>query len=213
MDKKKVISIITRAAKLYHANLEDQKVLFVYGTPSDIKSQLEKGTEKIVGIDLYEVVFYRSNFLHLTGLKLNRRKITSAINFYSKCLDGRLSEDDFIMAKDGSSVQKLEVLENMMNIKKTASMIGNFTDFGLKLYSDKIAGNTFACMGFVEDSYTSLNVPNTLLKKDIRDVSSKPQKKIYAVLSKAYSEEKYIIIEKCDSQLDLSKIDVLNDYM
>ncbi|WP_294213677.1 PBECR4 domain-containing protein [Pseudobutyrivibrio sp.] len=213
MDKKKVISIITRAAKLYHENLEDQKVLFVYGTPSEIKPQIDNGKETIEGLDLYEVVFYRSNFLHLTGLKLNRRKITSAINFYSKCLDGRLSEDDFIMAKDGSSVQKLEVLENMMNIKKTASMIGDFSDFGLKLYSEKIAGNTFACMGFVEDSYTNLNVPNTLLKKDIRDVSSKPQKKIYAILSKAFAEEKYTIIEKCDSSLVLSKIVALKDYM
>lgn len=213
MDKKKVISIVTRAAKLYHENLEDQKIMFVYGTPANIKPQIEKGVEIIVGMDLYEVVFYRSNFLHLTGLKLNRKNITSAINFYSKCLDGRLSEDDFIMAKDGSSVQKLEVLEKMMDIKKTASMIGDFTDLGIKLYSDKIAGNIFACMGFVEDSYTKLNVPNTLLKKDIRDVSSKPQKKIYAILSKAYSEEKYTVVERCDSQLDITKVAVLNDYM
>lgn len=29
MDKKKAISVITKAAKLYHENLEDQKVLFV----------------------------------------------------------------------------------------------------------------------------------------------------------------------------------------
>ena len=28
MDKKRVISIITKAAKSYHENLEDQKVLF-----------------------------------------------------------------------------------------------------------------------------------------------------------------------------------------
>ncbi|MCR4652522.1 MAG: hypothetical protein K5744_02395 [Eubacterium sp.] len=50
------------------------------------------------------------------------------------------------------------------------------------------------------------NVPNTLLKKDIRTVSSKPQKKIYAVLSKKYSENKYSIVEKCDKSIELSKI-------
>ena len=60
-----------------------------------------------------------------------------------------------------------------MNLKKVASMLGEFTDRGPKLYSEKVAGNVCACMGFVADSYTKLNVPNTLLKKDIRDVSSK----------------------------------------
>ena len=45
MDKKKVISIVTRAAKLYHENLEDQKVLFVYGTPSEIKPQIDNGKD------------------------------------------------------------------------------------------------------------------------------------------------------------------------
>ena len=48
MDKKKVISIITRAAKLQHENLEDQKVLFVYGTPSEIKPPIDNSKEVIV---------------------------------------------------------------------------------------------------------------------------------------------------------------------
>ena len=151
-------------------------------------------------------VFHRSNFLHLTGLKLNKKKVSSAINFYSKCLDGRLSEDDFVLSKDGSTVQKLEVLADMMNIKKSASMIGDFTDAGPKLYSEKIAGNIYACMGFICDKYSNLNVPNTLLKKDIRAVSSKPQKKIYAVFSKGYSEEEYTTIEKCDKSIEIEKI-------
>ena len=206
MDKKRVISIITKAAKSYHENIEDQKVLFVYGVPSEVKKQIEKNADVISCLEFYEVVFHRSNFLHLTGLKLNKKKVSSAINFYSKCLDGRLSEDDFVLSKDGSTVQKLEVLADMMNIKKSASMIGDFTDAGPKLYSEKIAGNIYACMGFVCDKYSNLNVPNTLLKKDIRAVSSKPQKKIYAVFSKGYSEEKYTTIEKCDKSIEIGKI-------
>nr|MDN4743870.1 PBECR4 domain-containing protein [Lachnospiraceae bacterium C1.1] len=197
---------MTKAAKSYHENLEDQKVLFVYGVPSELKKQVEQNADIISCLEFYEVVFHRSNFLHLTGLNLNKKKISSAINFYSKCLDGRLSEDDFVLSKDGSTVQKLEVLADMMNIKKSASMIGDFTDAGPKLYSEKIAGNIYACMGFVCDKYSNLNVPNTLLKKDIRAVSSKPQKKIYAVFSKGYSEEKYTTIEKCDKSIEIGKI-------
>ena len=36
MDKKKAIAIITKAAHAYHENLEDQKVLFVYGVPLEV---------------------------------------------------------------------------------------------------------------------------------------------------------------------------------
>ena len=80
-------------------------------------------------------------------MKLNKATVDSSIHFYEKCLDGRLSENDFYLSSDGSTDQKLEVIENMMNIKKVAVMIGDFTDLGPKLFSEKIAGNTCACMG------------------------------------------------------------------
>lgn len=41
MDKRRAIQIMTKAAKLYKDNLEDQKVLFLYGEPSEIKRQLQ----------------------------------------------------------------------------------------------------------------------------------------------------------------------------
>ena len=91
-------------------------------------------------------------------------------------------------------------------------MIGEFTDKGPKLYSEKVAGNVCACMGFVTDGYTKLNVPNTLLKKDIRDISSKPHQKIYAIMSKKYTDEKYSIVEKCDKNLELSMVCGIHDY-
>ena len=57
------------------------------------------------------------------------------------------------------------------------------------------------CIGFVIDRNTGLNVPNTLLNKDIRDVVVKPVQKIYAVFSKMYMDEKYSLIEKMDKAL------------
>ena len=36
MDKRRAIQIITKAAELYRDNLEDQKVLFLYGVPSEV---------------------------------------------------------------------------------------------------------------------------------------------------------------------------------
>ena len=117
-----------------------------------------------------------------------------------------------MLSRDGTTEQKLDVIESMMNLKKVASMIGEFTDHGPKLYSEKVAGNVCACMGFVTDGYTKLNVPNTLLKKDIRDVSSKPQQKVFAVMSKEYTDDKYSVIEKCDKTLELIKVSGILDY-
>ena len=37
MNKQRAIQIITRAAELYKNNLEDQKILFLYGIPSHVK--------------------------------------------------------------------------------------------------------------------------------------------------------------------------------
>lgn len=38
MDKRRVIHIMTKAAEIYRDNLKDQKVLFLYGMPSEVKN-------------------------------------------------------------------------------------------------------------------------------------------------------------------------------
>ena len=206
MDKRRAVQIIVKAAGLYHLNLEDQKVLFLYGIPSKVEKQLNIEGDRLPAIKSYEVVFHRYNFLHLTDVGTNGSSVGSAIHFYEKCLANRLKEEDFYFAKDGSTVQKLEVLENMMGIKRNAMMIGDFTDRGPKLFTEKAAGNVCGCVGFVKDRNTGLNVPNTLLKKDIRDVVANPVQKVYAVFSKMYRDEKYSVIEKMDKSLVGRKI-------
>ena len=211
MDKRKAIQIMTKAADLYQENLEDQKILFLYGIPSQVKKQLQTEEKRISAIKGYEVAFHRYNFLHLTGVKINTSLVASAIHFYEKCLDRRLNEDDFSFSRDGSTGQKLDILESMMQIKRNVTMIGNFTDRGPKLYSEKAAGNVCACIGFVKDRNTRLNVPNTLLKKDIRDVIASPVQKVYAVISKVYSEGKYSVLEKVDKNLNLTEVFFLEE--
>lgn len=205
MDKRKAIHILTKAAALYHANLEDKKILFLYGVPAEIKKQYHTECGKLLHMKSFEVVFHRHNFLHLTGIRVHESEICSAIQFYDKCLHNRLREDDFSFARDGSTAQKLDILEHMMGIKKNATMIGEFTDRGPRLYTEKAAGNICGCVGFVEDRYTGLHVPNTLLKKDIRDVIVPPVQKVYFVLSKEYKAQKYSVLEKVDKELDIKK--------
>ena len=164
MDKRRAIQIMTRAAGLYRENLEDQKVLFLYGIPAEVRRKI-KNAEKPLPLNVYEVAFHRHNFLHLSGVRINSAEIASAIHFYEKCIGKRLTENDFSFAENGSTGQKLDILERMMLIKRNAMMIGDFTDRGPYLYSEKAAGNVCGCIGFVKDRNTMLNVPNTLLKK------------------------------------------------
>lgn len=194
---------MTKAAEIYRDDLEDQKVLFLYGKSSEVKKQLQTESKMLSSIEGYEVVFLRYNFLHLTGVKLNKNNTASAIHFYQKCLDNKLKENDFKLAKDGSTGQKLDILENMMNLKKNVTMIGEFSDNGPKLFAEKAAGSIFGCIGFVQDKNTKLNVPNTLLKKDIRDVVSQPVYKVFAILSKQYTDDKYWNLAKIDKSIDI----------
>ena len=205
MDKRHAIQIMTKAAELYRDNLEDQKILFLYGLPSEVRKQLQTEEKVLSSIQGYEVAFHRYNFLHLTGVRLNKSEIASAIHFYEKCLDKRLTEQDFSLAKDGSTGQKLDILESMMQIKRNVTMIGEFTDRGPKLFTEKVAGNVCGCIGFVQDKNTKLNVPNTLLKKDIRDVTAQPTYKVFAVISKHYTEDKYSVFTKLDKNIKLNE--------
>lgn len=73
------------------------------------------------------------------------------------------------------------------------------------MYAEKAAGNVCGCIGFVQDKNTKLNVPNTLLKKDIRDVTAQPTYKVFAVISKHYTDDMYSQIAKLDKSIDLSE--------
>lgn len=94
----------------------------------------------------------------------------------------------------------------MMLIKNRAVMIGDFTDRGPKLYSEKVAGGTWGCMGFVQDKNTKLNVPNTLLNKDIRNITMSPTFKIYAIFSKSYNDDKYSTVSKLDKEINIDEM-------
>lgn len=178
-------------------------MLFLYGLPSEVTKQLQTEGRILSAIHGYEVAFHRCNFLHLTGVRLNKGTTVSAIHFYQKCIDKRLTENDFTFANDGSTGQKLDILESMMQIKKNVTMIGEFTDRGPKLFAEKAAGNVCGCIGFAQDRNTKLNVPNTLLKKDIRDVTAQPVYKVFAVISKHYTDDKYSQVAKLDRNIDL----------
>ncbi|MBR1496409.1 MAG: hypothetical protein IJ617_02145 [Oscillospiraceae bacterium] len=98
---------------------------------------------------------------------------------YDRCLTRSLRTSDFSIPDSGTIEMKLSVLPQMINISKTAKMIGEYSFSKSLLYTEKLAGNVTACVGFVRDD--RFYIPNTVLREDIRDITKRPQKRVLAV--------------------------------
>ena len=175
MKKDAAIKIITDCAKQYHANLEGRNLLFVFGS-SQKPSTLE-------------TVFLPRNFLHLTGVEVDENSFTGSSDFYEKCLKGQLSPSDFSLANNGTTEMKLSILPQLMNIHRFAKMVGDYSFTKSMLYTEKLAGNITACLGFVRDD--TYYIPNTAIKEDIREVTRRPQQRVLLIYKKLIHEAQY----------------------
>ena len=158
-NKQQAISIIIDCAAKYEENLNGYQLLFIL-------------KDKHKHISSLEVSFYPYNFLHLTGIKLIDG--TTATDFYKRCLNHKLSPEDFSFASDGTTQLKLEILPQLM--LKNISLQQN-PYLNPKLYTEKLAGGVKACLGFVK-THRAEYVPNTVLNTDIRTVTKISQQVI-----------------------------------
>lgn len=203
MDKIKAAGIISQAASIFENQHRSKNLLIIFGEPNHPQYIETKADSK--------------NFLHLTGVVLNKTSILSDIPdhqgnvseiFFEKTLYRKLSPNDFDFKKDGTTEQKLNVLTQALRIASNAKMIGEYSGNRLKLQTDKLAGSVYSCVGFI--NIGQYYVPNTVLATDIRQEVHE-RRRVLAVLSKSIVEEKYSVIEsvakKMDIQLLLSRIE------
>lgn len=196
MKKEDAIKIISKSVKEYKNNLVNNNLLFIAGQPD----------KPIV----LETVFLPRHFLHLTGVKLNGGNQKKQNQFYNKCLNGKLSPNDFYMASDGTTEMKLMVILPLMNIHITAKMMGDYNETKNLLQTDKLRGSICGCMEFVnENNYFK---PNTLLNEDIRDVTYKPQNRVLTILRKPIKQEKYEELCYTAKGVQLDKIKLSSEY-
>ena len=187
MTKKEALQIVFSCAASYKENLAGRSLLFVT-------------TDKHKTVRCLEVSFDGSNFLHMTGFKLNKKEI-SANNFFSMCCDKRLSESDFEFAADGTTEMKMRVLPGLVQKHLSAKMVGDYNLSQPKLYTDKLAGSVGACMGFVRNGGKGRFVPNTVLEGDIRSMVKGSADRIVIIessaetrsIQKSYTQPKKLI--------------------
>ncbi len=203
--KEEAIKIVVSCAQNYHNELENKSLLFVC-------------IDKHYKVSVYEFFFNGWNYLHLTGLKAKQSKAMvqassdevekmSASDFYNRCLNHKLSSQDFEFSKDGTTQMKLDVLPSLINKNLSAKMIGNCCTSRPQLYSEKLAGGQNACMGFIVDSITRLYVPNTVLKVDIRN-NVTDYEQIVLTYRKNNTDDKYEEITYKAKKVDWSRIEL-----
>lgn len=90
-------------------------------------------------------------------------------------------------------------------------MFGDFNAGHIDLYTEKVAGNTTACIGFVVDEISGLYVPNTVLREDIRNNTS-GYARIIATYRKHIGEETYSEITYKAKGVDLDSVGYPDEY-
>lgn len=121
------------------------------------------------------------------------------------CIDKHNTISCFEFSDDGTTVMKLTVLPSVINKNLSAKMIGDYNSSKPRLYTEKVAGSTNACMGFKKDAATGVFVPNTVLREDLRsNVCS--YVRVIAAYRKKQSEEKYRELTYAAKKFDWRKI-------
>lgn len=174
INKSIILRTIVACAGHYEQNLNGNHLLFVFARKGQPYQSFVAG-------------FSARNFLHLTGVSLTQYMPKE--DFYSLCINKRLTSSIFDVPSNGITEVKLRALPALMNIHQTARMVGDFDGSAAKkLYSEKLAGTQTGCLGFVEGS-TQIFYPNTALLRDIRDVSHQPMSCVLAIYRKKISED------------------------
>lgn len=172
----KYLSIVFSAATEYEKQLLGNQFLFI---ARDVKSG---------EFSFYEAWFRERQFQHLTGIEPAHG--INAERFFYLCKTRRLRREDIVTLPTGQSAQKLDILLPFMNLTGVAKMMGDFGHAGNYLYTEKLSGTTWGCMGFVFDEESGFYVANTLLKGDVRDLAART-KQIVAIYKKRIGDSLY----------------------
>ena len=191
MKKIEALKIIRQCALKYNERYLDKNLLFVFGTESDP--------------ECFEAVFQRNNFLHLTGVKPSKNN--SSYSFYNKAVNNMLTLSDFEFDENGLAKLKLEILNRLLDLDRSANMVGVLNSIRPLLITEKLVGNIYCCMGFVKYSENkAFYVPNTALKEDTRNITVHPQKRVLTVLKKNIKDELYKTISYTAKNTDFKNI-------
>lgn len=153
------------------------------------------------------------NYMHLIGVNSE----LSAKDFFDKCYEGTLEEDDFNFIKHrqsekavkGSVRRKIKVLPDIMNMFSKQTNLLAEEDFKKNNIFCNLATSDGKCtMGFIN---TSKSYPKTLIAGN--NLKTDKSETVELLLSKKTSEERFSSIIIGDRVSVLSNLDFLKDIV
>ena len=178
MTRHEARAIVIRCAKMYQNNLCDKDLLFVYFVGSDVEA--------------INIFCQRSNFKHLTGVVSD----CTPIDFFNYCKRGIIAEQQIHFKKNGTTVLKLRVLEDIMNIAHRANFLGDYLNSNIYLELDKVVGNVCCGLG-IEREEEREYYPKSVLNGDMRKQVNN-MRPVVAVFEKLSKESEYRLVRMKD---------------
>ena len=166
------LPIILKSAKEYDEKLKDKHFLIVYRKKDSICTCC--------------VGFRDMNYLHLTGVKTS----LSAQQFYSACLDGKMSARDICVDTKGRTQQKLAVLPYLSDLLYHNCMVGDFINSGIVISADYFVGDTKAVLSIGFRYGKTADIPVTLYNESVKRLTN-PTCKVLAIFAKQYQLKYY----------------------
>jgi len=155
---------VLNCAKQYQQKLLNKKLIIIYRERQDNE------------IRYIEVVFHERNYQHLTGLELidsNGNVLhNQSINFYRKCIENKLSLEEFRFKQDGTTHLKLAALPVLMDVTKITKITGDYNNVRPYLFVDKVMGGVNFCLGLSREN--NIYVPSSALLEDIKRLTDAP---------------------------------------
>lgn len=95
-----------------------------------------------------------------------------SVNFYRKCVENKLSIDEFQFKRDGTTQLKLEALPTLLDITKITKITGNYNKSRPYLFAEKLIGGVNFCLGLSQED--KVYVPSSALLEDIKKLTDAP---------------------------------------
>lgn len=187
-------------AKQYQQKLLNKNMLIIYRERQDN------------AIHYIEVAFYKRNYQHLTGLELVDKKgnvlRNQSVNFYRKCVENKLSTDEFQFKRDGTTQLKLEALPTLLDITKITKIAGDYNKSRPYLFVDKLIGGVNFCLGLSQED--NVYVPSSALLEDIKKLTDAPSQ-VLAILEKDFDTDIYFNVKHVAKGVNLKEVNLPQD--
>lgn len=198
-DEKNIISIIKSGFYNYSNFLVKKQFIFVFYNDENKKYEYK------------EIIFKEDQFKHLCGISDNKedvklygeteKEIVSAKEFYKLCEKSKLKTKHIILKKDGSSLQKMNILNNLYKLTQNETLYCALNGNSKKLEADFMIGLKNGNITIALRELKSHSIPISSLEFDIKDTKEKIFEILLVAHKKQYSSQKY-------SNITLKKVNI-----